>query len=74
MNHVVATDLLGFLMNVDNSVIPATNVGSHEFINLGEELVPDGCGTNKSKHSTPHGLVLGTMYCCNVPLPHYIQH
>lgn len=67
-------DLLGLLLDVNDSSTPIVNVRSHELINLRKELFPDHWRAHEAKHSTPHGLVQFTMDSCNVRPPQHVQH
>ncbi|RWV87510.1 hypothetical protein GW17_00050486, partial [Ensete ventricosum] len=67
-------DLLGLLLDVNDSSTPVVDVRPHELIDLGQELVPDHRGAHEAKHTTPHGLVHVTTYGCNVGPPQDIQH
>lgn len=57
-----STDLFGFLLDVDDFVIPVTEVGPHEFINLRKKLISDHGGRNERKHGPSHRLVKGAVH------------
>lgn len=63
---VSQTNLFGFLLNVNDSVLPIAKMGSHENVDLRQQTVPDHVGAHESKQSPSHVPVGEAMDCCNV--------
>lgn len=64
--YISQTNLFGFLLNVNDFVLPIAKMGSHETVDLRQQTVPDHVGAHESKQSPSHVPVGEAMNSCNV--------
>lgn len=67
--------LFGLFLNVDGVMVsPAAEVGSHELIDLGQEMVPDHGGADQGQQRPSHVPVGGPVDGGNVAFAQYVEH
>lgn len=68
-DKLYGTDLLSLILDVNDKILPVAEMGSHELINFGKNMVSNHGGADKRKKGTPHVLVSGAMNSSNVAFP-----